>query len=155
MINSEDSSQHMLPISSASPGGGIKKECHESPFPPSSPHTHALEHGHNTQLNHHILCSPSVTHHENMGTQASEMIYSNPGAYPSGPSRYSHPTEDVVMSTETGQRHGHLPGDEYHPSLARRISSYESCSSPDSPDRHFCSSTTQSNGDLNNSIAEV
>lgn len=31
----------------------------------------------------------------------------------------------------------------------RRKSGYESSTSPDSPDRHFCSSTTQSNGDLN------
>lgn len=37
----------------------------------------------------------------------------------------------------------------------RRKSGYESSSSPDSPDRHFCSSTTQSNGDLNHSRVEV
>jgi len=37
----------------------------------------------------------------------------------------------------------------------RRPSGYDSSSSPDSPDRHFCSSTTQSNGDLNHSRSEV
>lgn len=37
----------------------------------------------------------------------------------------------------------------------RRPSGYDSSSSPDSPDRHFCSSTTHSAGDLNHTRSEV
>ncbi|ODN05709.1 Estrogen-related receptor gamma [Orchesella cincta] len=60
----------------------------------------------------------------------------------------SVPTTPTTPGPTPGgsHHHSHPPGPHNH---HRRKSGYDSSSSPDSPDRHFCSSTTQSNGDLN------
>ena len=144
LLNSEDSSQSqtMLPISPV-----IKKESMETSFSPSSPH-----HDH-----HHSLCSPTMSSttatHTNLTT---EMNYTNGGC---GFSTNTTKTE-LMCGYSPAETTGPMPTDHHNSNgglvnVGRRKSGYESSSSPDSPDRHFCSSTTQSNGDLSHSIPEV
>ncbi len=79
------------------------------------------------------------------------------GSTPSTPTTPCTPVS-VIGSHHSQQQHHqqpHPPHPHHHPHQ-RRKSGYDSSTSPDSPDRHFCSSTTQSNGDLNlSSRAEV
>lgn len=82
------------------------------------------------------------------------------GGPPSTPTTPTTPVTPVAMSVG-GSHQQHHPGGisappshhhhqhHHHHHHQRRKSGYDSSASPDSPDRHFCSSTTQSSGDLN------
>ncbi|CAG7835867.1 unnamed protein product [Allacma fusca] len=140
LMHTDDATRSMLPLSPV-----IKKEDLGSPFSPGSPSDRPL-------------CSPtmSTTMSSTTAHLPTEMEYSNGGCGFSTAS--TSPKSDLMSSFRPVDTSGMMSQDSSSTiciTSGRRKSGYESSSSPDSPDRHFCSSTTQSNGDLNHSRVEV